>query len=240
MNPYGFLRPWKGTNGMIPTTSELYDLSHTLAAPLLSATRYPWEALDGIKDFVCRLGETLPEDEYDHPAPDIWIAKGVKMAPNVSVSGPCIIGRGTELRPGAFIRGSVLIGEGCVVGNSVELKNAILFDGVQVPHFNYVGDSVLGYKSHLGAGAVTSNVKSDKTPVAVRDGEEKIETGRKKVGAMVGDRTEVGCNSVLCPGSVLGPDAQVYPTSCVRGVLPARHIWKGKDNVVPRREKAEG
>lgn len=221
---------------MIPTTSELYDLSHTLAAPLLSASRYPWEVLGGIQDFVLKLGETLPAEEYDHPSETVWIAKGVKMAPNVSVSGPCIIGKGTELRPGAFIRGSVLIGESCVIGNSVELKNAILFDGVQVPHFNYVGDSVLGYKSHLGAGAVTSNVKSDKTPVVIKGDGEEIPTGRKKVGAMVGDFVEVGCNSVLCPGSVLGPHAQVYPTSCVRGLLPASHIWKGKDNIVPRME----
>ncbi len=221
---------------MIPTTSDLYDLSHTLAAPLLANTRYPWEALGDIGEFVRKLGATLPEGEYDHPAEDVWIAKDVKKAANISVTGPCVIGKGTELRPGAFIRGNVLIGEGCVIGNSVELKNAILFDGVQVPHFNYVGDSVLGYKSHLGAGAVTSNVKSDKTNVVIKGDGEEIPTGRKKVGAMVGDFTEVGCNSVLCPGSVLGPHAQVYPTSCVRGILPASHIWKGTGNVVPRRE----
>ena len=221
-------------------TEELFDLSHTLAAPLFEGKEWPWQVLDELKDFIVKLGESLPAAEYDQPQPGVWVAKTAKVAPTALLGAPCIIGPEAEVRHCAFIRGSALVGAGAVVGNRVKMKNCILFDGAQVPHFNYVGDSVLGYKSHLGAGAVTSNVKSDKTPVAVRDGEEKIETGRKKVGAMVGDRTEVGCNSVLCPGSVLGPDAQVYPTSCVRGVLPARHIWKGKDNVVPRREKAEG
>ncbi len=220
---------------MIPTTASLFDLSHTLAAPLLAATVYPWEALDGIKSFVLSLGETLSAEEYDHPEKDVWIAKDVKIAPTASITGPCIIGKGTEIRPGAFIRGSVLVGEGCVIGNSTELKNVIIFDCVQVPHFNYVGDSVLGFHSHMGAGAVTSNVKSDKTLVTVKAPDQQIPTGRKKFGAMLGDYVEVGCNSVLNPGTVIGKESQVYPTSCVRGVVPARHIWKNDGTLVPKR-----
>ncbi|MBR4429463.1 MAG: UDP-N-acetylglucosamine pyrophosphorylase [Clostridia bacterium] len=215
-------------------TKDLFDLSHTLAAPLLEKTEYPWEALDGIKDFILALGPTLPKEEFDEIAPHVWVAKDAKVYPSALLNAPCIIGHGTEVRHCAFIRGSALVGDGAVVGNSVEIKNAVLFDGVQVPHFNYVGDSVLGYKSHMGAGAVTSNVKSDKTLVTVKDGEEQIFTGRKKFGAMVGDFAEVGCNSVLNPGTVLGTHASVYPTSCVRGVIPANHIFKDKEHIVPR------
>lgn len=215
-------------------TKDLFDLTHTLAAPLLEGTVYPWEALGGIKDFILRLGPALPPADYDHPAPDVWIAKSAVLAPTVSVAGPCIIGPDTEVRQCAFIRGSALVGAGCVVGNSTELKNVILFDGVQVPHYNYVGDSILGYKSHMGAGSITSNVKSDKTLVVVRDGDERAETGLKKFGAMLGDHVEVGCGSVLNPGTVLGRGASVYPLSSVRGTVPENHIFKGPGNVVRR------
>lgn len=240
MKCYGLLSDVSGIDpernfAMIPTTSSLYDLSHTLAAPLLEKTVYPWEALDGIRAFVLELGKTLSADEYDHPQPDVWIAKDVKIAPTASITGPCIIGRGTEVRPSAFIRGSVLVGEGCVIGNSTELKNAIIFDSVQVPHFNYVGDSVLGYKSHMGAGSITSNVKSDKTHVVVKSDDEQIDTGRKKFGAMLGDYVEVGCNSVLNPGTVVGPNSNIYPLSCVRGVVPANSIFKTGGVIVAKK-----
>ena len=218
-------------------TKDLFDLSHTLAAPLLEDTEYPWEALDGIRDFILALGPTLPQDEYDEIAPQVWVAKDAEVYPSAALGAPCIIGHKTEVRHCAFIRGSALIGDGAVVGNSVEIKNAILFDGVQAPHFNYVGDSIMGYKSHMGAGAVTSNVKSDKSLVVVKDGNEKIPTGLKKFGAMVGDLAEVGCNSVLNPGAVLGKRVSVYPASCVRGVVPADHIYKNKQEIVLRKEK---
>ena len=218
-------------------TIDLFDLTHTLAAPLLKDTVYPWEALDHIKEFILSLGPTLPKDEYDEIAPSVWVAKDATVAPTAFLGAPCIIGHKTEVRHCAFIRGSALVGDGAVVGNSVEIKNAILCDGVQVPHFNYVGDSVMGYKSHMGAGSVTSNVKSDKTLVVVKDGTDQIATGRKKFGAMVGDFVEVGCNSVLNPGSVLGRRASVYPTSCVRGTVPPNHIYKDKGNMVPREER---
>lgn len=218
-------------------TKDLFDLSHTLAAPLLEDTEYPWEALDGIRDFILALGPTLPQDEYDEIAPQVWVAKDAEVYPSAALGAPCIIGHKTEVRHCAFIRGSALIGDGAVVGNSVEIKNAILFDGVQVPHFNYVGDSIMGYRSHMGAGAVTSNVKSDKSLVVVKDGNEKIPTGLKKFGAMVGDLAEVGCNSVLNPGAVLGKRVSVYPASCVRGVVPADHIYKNKQEIVLRKEK---
>ena len=216
---------------------ELYDLEHTLAADYLRQFTYPWEALAGIKDLILAIGKTLPEEEYDHPAPDVWIAKDANLYNHTAFfGGPCIIGHRTEVRPSAFIRGSALVGNDCVVGNSTELKNVILFDNVQVPHYNYVGDSILGYKAHMGAGSITSNVKSDKKNVVVKDREEHFETGRKKFGAMLGDRVEVGCNSVLNPGSVIGRDSNIYPTSCVRGVVPEKHIWKDKGNVVPKSE----
>ncbi len=213
---------------------RLYDLSHTLSRDLLSRFDYPWEALPHIKEFVKELGKSLSSEEYDHPAEDVWIAKSAKIAPSATIIGPTIIGKDTELRTGAFIRGAVLIGEGCVVGNSCELKNAILFDKVQTPHFNYIGDSILGYKSHTGAGAVTSNVKSDKTLVAIASPSGRIETGLKKCGAFLGDFVEVGCNSVLNPGTVIGRNANVYPLSSVRGVVPEGSIFKDRDHVVPK------
>ncbi len=213
---------------------ELFDLSHSLAGDYLAGLTYPWEALAGIGELISALGAALPAAEFDHPAEDIWIAKDATVFPSAYIHGPCIIGHGTEVRHCAFIRGNALVGDGCVIGNSTELKNVILFDGVQVPHYNYVGDSILGYKAHMGAGSITSNVKSDKKPVVVRDGAERAETGRKKVGAMLGDRVEIGCNSVLNPGTVLGRDASVYPTSCVRGTVPAGCIWKDAAHVVKR------
>lgn len=215
--------------------TDLYDLTHTRAAEYLSRFTYPWEALSGITDLILEIGKTLPEEEFDHPAEDVWIAKDAKVYPNANIYGPCIIGSKTEVRPGAFIRGSALVGDGCVVGNSTELKNVIIFDVVQVPHYNYVGDSILGYKSHMGAGSITSNVKSDKTLVVIKNEGELIETGRKKVGAMVGDYVEVGCNSVLNPGTVIGRESNVYPLSRVRGVIPPRCIYKDGDNVVPKK-----
>ena len=208
------------------TTKDLFDLSHTRAASLLEKTVYPWEALSGIKDLILELGKHLPKDEFDEVSEHVWIAKDATIYPNNYIGAPCIIGHETEVRPGAFIRGSALVGDHCVVGNSTELKNVILFDNVQVPHYNYVGDSILGYRSHMGAGSITSNVKSDKLPVVVKCGKEKIETGLKKIGAMLGDRVEIGCNSVLNPGTVIGRDSSVYPTSCVRGTVPEKSIWK--------------
>ena len=205
--------------------SDLYDLTHTLAGSYLSGFDYPWQALAGIKTLILTLGPQLGED-YTEVSPTVWVHTTATVAPTAYLGAPCIIGPKTEVRHCAFIRGSALVGEGCVVGNSVELKNVILFDSVQVPHFNYVGDSILGYKAHMGAGAVTSNVKSDQTPVVVKNGEEKMETGLKKFGAMLGDFVEVGCNSVLNPGTVIGRHSNVYPTSCVRGVVPGDSIWK--------------
>ncbi len=216
-------------------TLELYDLSHTVAAPLLFECEYPWEALSKIKDFILGIGKTLSAEEYDNPAEGIWIAKSATVAPSATICAPCIIGKDTELRTGAFIRGSVIVGEGCVVGNSCELKNAILFDCVQVPHFNYIGDSILGYRSHTGAGAITSNVKSDKTLVKVRADEGLIKTGLKKFGAMIGDFVEVGCNSVLNPGTVIGRNSNIYPLSSVRGTVPPNHIYKDKNQIVEKK-----
>lgn len=215
------------------TIEKLYDLSHTAAAPLLSGFTYPWEALAGIKAFLLQLGPTLSKDEYEQRGENIWIAKSAKIYPNNYIAGPCIIGPETEVRPGAFIRGSALIGSGCVVGNSTELKNVILFDNVQVPHYNYIGDSILGYKSHMGAGSITSNVKSDKTLVVVHAGEDLL-TGLKKFGAILGDHVEVGCNSVLNPGTVIGRGSNVYPTSSVRGFVPADSIYKAKGNIIKK------
>ena len=208
------------------TISELFDLSHTQAADYLRSFTYPWEALKGISDFIISLGKTLSPDEYDQPSENVWVHKTAKIFPTAYLGAPCIIGANTEVRHCAFIRGSALVGENCVVGNSVELKNVILFDNVQTPHYNYVGDSILGYKSHMGAGSITSNVKSDKTNVVVKDSDESIETGIKKMGAILGDYVEVGCNSVLNPGTVIGRSTNIYPTSCVRGVVPANSIYK--------------
>lgn len=216
------------------TINDLYDLSHSKAGQYLSQFTYPWEALEGIKNLILEIGATLSEDEYDHPLEDVWIAKDAKIYPNNYIAGPCIIGHETEVRPGAFVRGSALVGDKCVVGNSTELKNVILFDNVQVPHYNYVGDSILGYKAHMGAGSITSNVKSDKKLVVIKNEGEMIETGRKKVGAMLGDNVEVGCNSVLNPGTVLGREVSVYPTSCVRGVVPEGYIYKAQDKIEKR------
>ena len=217
------------------TIQDLYDLSHSLAGDYLRQFTYPWEALAGIKDLILQIGATLPADEYDHPEEDIWIAKDAKRYPNNYIGGPCIIGHETEVRPGAFIRGSALVGDNCVVGNSTELKNVILFDNVQVPHYNYVGDSILGYKSHMGAGSITSNVKADKKLVVIKNEGEMIVTGRKKVGAMLGDHVEVGCNAVLNPGTVVGRNTSIYPLSNVRGVIPADSICKSSGCIVSRR-----
>ena len=213
--------------------TELYDLERTQAKEYLSQFKYPYEALSGLKAFITRFGETLGED-YAQISPCVWVHKSAIISPTAQIGSPCIIGAGTEVRHGAFIRGSALVGENCVVGNSVELKNVILFDGVQVPHYNYVGDSILGFKAHMGAGSITSNVKSDKTLVVIRDGEKSKETGMKKVGAMLGDFVEVGCNSVLNPGTVIGRNAQIYPLSCVRGTVKADCIYKDKNHIVGR------
>lgn len=209
------------------------SLDATLAAKLFTETVYPWEVLPKIKEFVRALGPTLDPDEYDHPAEDVWIHKSVKRYPNVYIEGPTVICAETELRPGAFLRGSVLVGKACVVGNSTELKNCILFDHVQVPHYNYVGDSILGSYAHMGAGSICSNVKSDKTNVVVR-GDLPIETGLRKFGAILGDYVEVGCGSVLNPGTVLEPHVSVYPLSNVRGVVRRGHIFKAQGNVIQR------
>ena len=206
--------------------NELYDLSHTAAKDYLGKFTYPWEALKGISEFIITLGKTLSADEYDNPSENVWVHKTAKVFSTAYLGAPCIIGANTEVRHGAFIRGSALVGENCVVGNSVELKNVIIFDNVQTPHYNYVGDSILGYKSHMGAGSITSNVKSDKTNVVIKSGDERIETGIKKIGAMLGDCVEVGCNSVLNPGTVIGRNSNIYPTSCVRGVIPSDSIYK--------------
>ena len=216
-------------------TTGLFDLSHTLAGDYLARFEYPWQALDGIKDLILALGPTLG-GEYEELGSQIWVHQTAQIAHSAFLGAPCIIGPRTEVRHCAFIRGSALVGAGCVVGNSVELKNVILFDGVQTPHYNYVGDSILGYKSHMGAGSITSNVKSDKTLVTVKNGAETIETGRKKFGAILGDHVEVGCNSVLNPGTVVGPRANIYPLSCVRGAVPGDSIYK-TGGVIVQKEK---
>ena len=215
---------------------SLYDLSHTAAATYLEQYTYPWEALAGIGEFILKLGETLSTEEYEKRGEDIWVAKSATIFPTAYIHGPAIIGPNTEVRQCAFIRGNALVGANCVVGNSTELKNVILFDCVQVPHYNYVGDSILGYKSHMGAGSITSNVKSDKTLVTVCVGNTRIETGRKKFGAMLGDFVEVGCNSVLNPGTVIVRHTNVYPLSMVRGFVPENSIYKRADAVVQKVE----
>ncbi|MBE5809592.1 MAG: UDP-N-acetylglucosamine pyrophosphorylase [Clostridiales bacterium] len=218
------------------TINDLYSLEHTMAADYLRQYTYPWEALKGIKDEIIRLGESLDKVAYTEIAPQVWVHVTATVAPTAYLGAPCIIGAETEVRHGAFVRGSALVGAGCVVGNSVELKNVILFDGVQVPHYNYVGDSILGYKSHMGAGSITSNVKSDKSLVTVRSAEEFINTGLKKMGAMLGDLVEVGCNSVLNPGTVIGRESNIYPLSSVRGVVPEKSIWKTGGVVVKKHD----
>ncbi len=214
---------------------DLYDLNETIAAELFEGKEYPWEVLADIGDFILELGNKLPKDEFTQKGDNIWIHKSVTVAPTATLNGPLIIDEGTEVRPGAFIRGKAIVGKNCVVGNSTELKNVVLFNTVQVPHYNYVGDSILGTHSHMGAGSITSNVKSDKTLVVVKDGDERIETGLKKFGAMLGDYVEVGCNSVLNPGTMIGRHTNVYPLSCVRGVIPENSIFKNKDEIVSKK-----
>ena len=213
---------------------KLLDLSHTLAGDYLATFTYPWEALAGISDLILELGPRLNPEEYAEVTQNVWVHKSAQVFPSAYLGAPCIIGPETEVRHGAFVRGSALVGAGCVVGNSVELKNVILFDGVQVPHYNYVGDSILGYKSHMGAGSITSNVKADKKPVVIKDGENLYETGRKKVGATLGDFADIGCNSVLNPGTVIGRRTSVYPLSSVRGAVPPDCIYKAAGSVAER------
>ena len=215
---------------------SLYDFKETQASELFEKTTYPWEILPLIHDFILKLGATLPDDEYEKRGEDVWIAKDTKIYPTATIIGPCIIGHETEVRPGAFIRGNALVGAHCVVGNSTELKNVILFNCVQVPHYNYVGDSILGYHAHMGAGSITSNVKSDKKLVVVKCGAEHVETGLKKFGSMLGDRVEVGCGSILNPGSVIGHDTNIYPLSSVRGVIPSNSIYKREGTIVEKHE----
>lgn len=216
------------------TIRELYTLEETIAAPVFADATYPWEVLPKIKDFIIKLGMSLSKEKYNQIAEDIWIAKTAKVAATAFINGPCIIDEQAEVRHCAFIRGNAIVGKGAVVGNSTELKNVILFNKVQVPHYNYVGDSILGFYAHMGAGSITSNVKSDKTLVCVHADKEQIETGLKKFGAMLGDHVEIGCNSVLNPGTVIGKNSNVYPTSCVRGFVPANHIYKNKTEISPK------
>ncbi len=215
---------------------ELYNLDETIAAELFEGLTYPWEALPKIGEFIIKLGESLNPDEYEKRGENVWIAKSAKVFDSAYIGGPCIIGKDAEIRQCAFIRGNAIVGEGAVVGNSTELKNVVLFNKVQVPHYNYVGDSILGFRAHMGAGSITSNVKSDKTLVVVKSQDEQIETGLKKFGAMLGDGVEVGCNSVLNPGTVIGRDSNIYPTSCVRGVVPAKSIYKSRDEIVAKQQ----
>lgn len=214
--------------------SNLYNLEETIAKNIFAGCEYPWEVLPKIKDFIIELGSSLSSDEYNKVGDNVWIAKSAKVAPTAYINGPVIIGKNAEVRHCAFIRGNAIVGENAVVGNSTELKNVILFNNVQVPHYNYVGDSILGYKSHMGAGSITSNVKSDKKLVIVKDGEEKIETGLKKFGAMVGDNVEVGCGSILNPGSVIGRNTNIYPLSSVRGVVKENSIYKRQGEIVEK------
>lgn len=219
------------------TIKELYEVNHSLASSYLSSFTYPYEALDGIKDLILSLGKDIGED-YLEVKDNVWIHKSATVAPTAFIAGPAIIGDGTEIRHCAFIRGSALIGKGCVIGNSVELKNVIIFDSVQVPHFNYVGDSILGYKAHMGAGSLTSNVKSDKTLVSIKDCSGiRVETNRKKVGAFIGDYSEIGCNTVLNPGTVIGRNSIIYPGQSVRGIVPSYSIYKSSNNIVKREDR---
>ncbi len=216
------------------TINALFDTNKTIAKDLFAGKTYPWEVLAQINDFILKLGETLNPNEYDYKGEGVWIAKNAKVFESAYIIGPCIIDSGAEVRQCAFIRGGVIVGKNSVVGNSTEVKNSILFDNVQAPHYNYVGDSVLGYKSHMGAGSITSNVKSDKTNVVIKAADYNIETGRKKVGAMLGDGVEIGCGSVLNPGTVIGSNSNVYPLSSVRGVVAKNSIYKSKDVVVEK------
>lgn len=215
--------------------SDLYSLEHTIAAEIFEGKTYPWEILGELKGFIVKLGQSLDPEKFIKRGEDIWIAKSATVFDSAYIAGPCIIDEGAEVRHCAFIRGSAIIGKNAVVGNSTEVKNALVFDNVQIPHYNYVGDSVLGYKSHMGAGSITSNVKSDKTLVVVKSTDEKIETGLKKFGAMLGDFVEVGCGSVLNPGTIIGKNSNIYPLSSVRGVVPADSIYKASGNIVTKR-----
>ena len=219
------------------TVQALFDLQHTLAADLFEGVMYPWEVLAPLEAYIRVLGPTLPQEQFEQVSDEVWVARDAKVSAHASITGPTIIDAGAEIRPNAYIRGSVIVGKGAVVGNATELKNCLLFDGVQVPHYNYVGDSVLGHKAHFGAGVITSNVKGDRTLVVVKTKDELYPTHRKKVGALVGDAAEVGCNTVLNPGTILGRGAQVYPLCSVRGFVPADCIYKGEGNVVPRSKK---
>ena len=213
---------------------NLYNLEETIAKELLEKVTYPWEALAQIEDYIIKLGNTLDPEKYEKKGENIWIAKNAKVMPTAYIQGPAIIGENAEIRHCAFIRGKAIIGNGAVVGNSTELKNVILFNKVQVPHYNYVGDSILGYKAHMGAGSITSNVKSDKKLIIIKNGENKIETGIKKIGAMLGDEVEVGCGSVLNPGTIVGKNTNIYPLSSVRGVIPPKSIYKNKNEIVQK------
>ncbi len=221
----------------IPTVNELFDLSHSIAGEYLAGFTFPWEALKGLKDYIIKLGGTLSADEYDNPSENVWIAKDAKVAPTACINGPCIIDHGAEIRHCAYVRGSAIIGKNSVFGNSCEIKNSIIFDDAQTPHYNYVGDSVLGWHSHMGAGSITSNVKSDRSNIVIRSGKETVETGRYKIGAMLGDYVEIGCNSVLNPGTVIGKHSNVYPLSSVRGVVREMSIYKSADNIVLKETK---
>ena len=213
---------------------NLYNLDETIAKDIFEGVTYPWEVLPKLEEFIINLGKTLPKDEYEQKGENIWIAKSAKVAPTAYIAGPTIIGNNAEVRHCAFIRGKVIVGEGAVVGNSTELKGVILFNKVQVPHYNYVGDSILGYKAHMGAGSITSNVKSDKKLVIVKNGKEQIKTGLKKFGAMVGDEVEVGCGSILNPGTIVGKRTNIYPLSSVRGVISEHSIYKNKNEIVEK------
>lgn len=217
------------------TVHHLYTLEETIASELFLQAEYPWEILPSIKNFILKLGETLPTDRYEKKGEDVWIAKNAKVAPTAYINGPCIIDEEAEIRHCAFIRGNAIVGKGAVVGNSTELKNVILFNRVQVPHYNYVGDSILGYRAHMGAGSITSNIRSDRKNITVRMADEAIQTGLRKLGAMLGDGTEIGCNAVLNPGTIIGRNAQVYPLSSVRGTVNALHIWKQDGKMVLKR-----
>ena len=221
----------------IPTVTDLYDLEHTIAKELLEKYTYPWEALKELKAFILALGEKLPKALYDHPAEGVWIAKDAKVFPSAYIGAPCIIDRGAEVRHCAFIRGSAIIGKNSVFGNSCEIKNSIIFDDAQTPHYNYIGDSILGWHSHMGAGSITSNVKSDRTNIVIRCGKEEVVTGAYKIGAMLGDFVEVGCNSVLNPGTVIGRHTNIYPLSRVRGVVRENSIYKTADNIVMKENR---
>lgn len=215
--------------------SDLFDLTHSLAGEYLAGFTYPWEALNGINDLIISIGRRLNPEEYDCPSPNVWIHKTAQVFPSAYIGAPCIIGANTEVRHCAFIRGGVLAGENCVIGNSSELKNVIIFDNVQAPHYNYIGDSILGYKAHMGAGSITSNVKSDKTDIAIKCGDDAIDTGMRKIGAMLGDYVEVGSNSVLNPGTIIGRGTNIYPTCCVRGIIPPSSIFKADGTIVKKK-----